>query len=65
MNHLEEVKEDLQKYTALIHLSMNECGIKSLDNFPKLPKLQIVRIILIFILKIVRIINKRNKWKRF
>ena len=29
---------------------MNECGIKSLDNFPKLPKLQIVRILLIFIL---------------
>ena len=40
----EDHKNALEKYTALIHLSMNGVGLTSLKNFPLLKELQIVRI---------------------
>jgi hypothetical protein len=36
-------KAALEKYTSLIHLSMNGVGLNSLENFPQLKELQIVR----------------------
>ena len=39
----EEEKELLEKYTSLIHLTMNNVGLTTLDNFPKLNSLKIVR----------------------
>ncbi len=36
-------KAALEKYTSLIHLSMNGVGLISLENFPQLKELQIVR----------------------
>ena len=38
-----EHKEDLEKYEKLIHLTMNDVGLKNLKNFPKLPELNIVK----------------------
>ena len=38
----EDHKLALQKYTSLIHLSMNGIGLTSLENFPELKELQIV-----------------------
>ena len=40
----EEQRDVLQKYAALIHLSLNGVGLNSLKNFPLLKELQIVRI---------------------
>ena len=40
----EDHKNSMEKYTALIHLSMNGLGLVSLENFPNLPELQIVSI---------------------
>lgn len=39
----EEEKETLEKYTSLIHLTMNDVGLTSLENFPELQNLNIVR----------------------
>ena len=39
----EEEKETLEKYTSLIHLTMNNVGLTSLENFPELQNLKIVR----------------------
>ena len=33
----------LEKYTSLYHLSLNNIGLTSLKNFPKLKELKIVR----------------------
>ena len=44
----EEHRDVLQKYTALIHLSLNGVGLTSLQNFPLLTELQIVRIYYIY-----------------
>ena len=41
----EEHKTVLEKYKALIHLSLNGVGLTSLQNFPLLKELQIVRYI--------------------
>ena len=40
----EDHKNTLEKYTSLIHLTLNSVGLKSLENFPHLEKAQIVRI---------------------
>ena len=32
----------LEKYSSLYHLSLNNTGLKSLNNFPKLKNLEIV-----------------------
>jgi hypothetical protein len=48
----EEHKETLEKYTSLIHLTLNEIGLNSLKNFPKLDKAQIVS-------------NKNNNFKNY
>lgn len=37
-------KKDLEKYTNLIHLSLNGFGLESLKNFPKLANLQVLEI---------------------
>ena len=38
----DEHKFALQKYTILLHLTMNNIGLTSLENFPELKELQIV-----------------------
>ena len=38
-----EEKETLEKYKSLIHLTMNDVGLTSLENFPELKNLKIVR----------------------
>ena len=59
----EDHKAALEKYTSLIHLSMNGIGLTSLQNFPLLKELQIVRnICLILNFKIQLELNK-NKIK--
>jgi acidic leucine-rich nuclear phosphoprotein 32 family protein B len=40
----EENKKDLEKYTNLLHLSLNGFGLESLKNFPKIPTLQVLEI---------------------
>ena len=40
-----EHKDTLEKYSILVHLSLNGFGLKSLDNFPKLDNLKIVSFI--------------------
>ena len=40
----EENKKDLEKYTNLIHLSLNGFGLESLKNFPKIPTLQVLEL---------------------
>mmetsp|Transcript_38470 Transcript_38470/g.39900 ORF Transcript_38470/g.39900 Transcript_38470/m.39900 type:complete len:217 (+) Transcript_38470:1-651(+) len=37
-------KKDLEKYSNLIHLSLNGFGLDNLTNFPKLPSLQVLEI---------------------
>ena len=34
-----QLKSELEKYKNLIYLSLNDCQLKSLDNFPNLPNL--------------------------
>ena len=50
----EEEKDLLEKYTSLIHLTMNNVGLTTLANFPELKNLKIVRkqLILTFIITI-------------
>jgi Leucine-rich repeat (LRR) protein len=43
-NFSENNKKDLEKYSNLIHLSLNGFGLESLKNFPKLPTLQVLEI---------------------
>ena len=38
----EDHKNTLEKYTSLIHLTLNLVGLESLENFPKLEEAQIV-----------------------
>ena len=40
----ESHKNDFEKYTNLVHLSLNGFGLKSLDNFPKLPELTVLEL---------------------
>lgn len=40
----EENKKDLEKYTNLIHLSLNGFGLESLKNFPKIATLQVLEL---------------------
>lgn len=40
----ESNKKDLEKYTNLVHLSLNGKGIQSLKNFPKLENLQVLEL---------------------
>jgi acidic leucine-rich nuclear phosphoprotein 32 family protein B len=40
----EENKKDLEKYTNLIHLSLNGFGLESLKNFPKISTLQVLEL---------------------
>lgn len=39
----EEHKQVLEKYSSLIHITMNDIGLTSLENFPQLKQVQIVR----------------------
>jgi hypothetical protein len=39
-----EQKEYLEQYTNLLHLSLNDIGIETLDNFPKIHSLQVLEI---------------------
>jgi len=48
-NFTSEHKKTLEAYNNLIHLSLNDLGLKSLSNFPKLEQLQIVNLFLTFI----------------
>ena len=34
-----ELKKELEKYKNLLYLSLNDCQLKSLDNFPQIPSL--------------------------
>lgn len=43
----EDIQNILEKYSQLIHLSLNNIGLISLENFPKLKELQIVRKIIL------------------
>ena len=38
----DDIQSTIEKYTQLIHLSMNNMGLTSLEKFPKLKELQIV-----------------------
>ena len=38
----EDHKKTLEKYTSLIHLTLNQIGLTSLENFPNLKNTQIV-----------------------
>ena len=40
----EQNKKDFEKYSNLVHLSLNGFGLQSLKNFPKLPSLQVLEI---------------------
>ena len=40
----EEQKTTLEKYTSLIHLTLNLIGLTSLENFPHLDKVQIIEL---------------------
>jgi hypothetical protein len=40
----EDHKKTLEKYTSLIHLTLNSIGLTSLENFPNLKNTQIVSI---------------------
>lgn len=40
----ESNKKDLEKYSNLVHLSLNGKGIESLKNFPKLENLQVLEL---------------------
>ena len=44
----------LEKYTSLYHLSLDNIGLKSLKNFPKLKELQIVRKSLLIIIVTIK-----------
>ena len=44
----EDHKKTLEKYTSLIHLTLNAIGLESLENFPNLKKTQIVSILYIY-----------------
>ncbi len=37
-------KKDLEKYSNLVHLSLNNLGLENLSNFPSLPLLQILEL---------------------
>ena len=39
----EDHKKTLENYASLIHLTLNNVGLTTLDNFPNLKKAQIVR----------------------
>lgn len=41
----EDHKTTLEKYTSLIHLTLNSIGLTSLENFPNLKNTQIVSIL--------------------
>ena len=41
-----EIKAELEKYQSLQMLTLNDCGIKSLDNFPHIPTL--IRLDIVF-----------------
>lgn len=43
-NFSEANKADLEKYSNLVHLSLNGFGLKSLKNFPKIKTLQVLEI---------------------
>lgn len=59
----EEEKKLLDKYTSLIHLTMNNVGLTTLENFPNLKNLKIVRkkFFLIFIITIFQLELNHNK----
>ena len=38
----EDHKSTLEKYSSLIHLTLNKVGLTSLENFPNLKRAQIV-----------------------
>lgn len=40
----ESNKKDFEKYSNLVHLSLNGFGLKSLDNFPKLSELSVLEL---------------------
>jgi hypothetical protein len=41
-------KKLLEKYSGVLVFSMNDCGLKSLNNLPKFPELEVVSNIQIF-----------------
>ena len=45
----DDQKSTLEKYSDLIHLSMNTIGLTTLENFPQLNKVQIVSIYINYI----------------
>ena len=59
----EKEKELLEKYTSLIHLTMNNVGLTTLENFPELKNLKIVRkkLFLTFVIIILQLELNQNK----
>lgn len=45
-----EEKQTLEKFKALVFLTANKVGLKSLENFPELKNLKIVRQKIIYII---------------
>ena len=59
----EDHKNTLEKYTSLIHLTLNSIGLTSLENFPKLENLQIVSKYLKYFNNLIQIELNGNKLK--
>ena len=57
----EDHKKTLEKYTSLIHLTLNQIGLTSLENFPFLKNTQIVSSL--FFIKFFQIELNENKLK--
>ena len=61
----EEEKDLFEKFTSLKRLTLNEVGLTSLENFPKLNELQIVRnhFLLLFDILFIQLELSNNKLK--
>ena len=59
----EDHKNTLEKYTSLIHLTLNSIGLTCLENFPKLENLQIVSKYLKYFNNLIQIELNGNKLK--
>ena len=59
----EDHKNTLEKYTSLIHLTLNSIGLTSLENFPKLENAQIVSKYLKYFTNLIQIELNGNKLK--
>ena len=59
----EDHKNTLEKYTSLIHLTLNSIGLTCLENFPKLENAQIVSKYLKYFTNLIQIELNGNKLK--